>query len=294
MGAVHIVNVVHTEPDWWDGGLAGIDVGLPALLERFGDIEQKAGARIPVTWCLFFNNDYRSPEAGRRFSDVVSVRADFFHSRLELDDEVGIHTHALDPRRQHLYFQDNAQRLAEAGFPYPRTHAPGWFYLDGNVFRALERAGIETDAGLLVGAGRVVGRQPLVKGILLQDATGRERSDPSAFRPYHPAPDCISRPGSSAVVEVPVFLSSSGVAEDPEGHVGAIRNQWLHRDEVEVEVVQLFWHPWELVEQGPGGGVNRAVVDGLAEVMSAVVGWDDVVFSTVHDAVTRWGAAVTR
>jgi hypothetical protein len=241
-----------------------------------------------VTWCLFFNNDYRSPEAGRRFSDVVSVRADFFHSRLELGDEVGIHTHALDPRRQHLYFQDNAERLAEAGFPYPRTHAPGWFYLDGNVLRALERARIETDAGLLVGAGRVVGRQPLVKGILLQDATGRERSDPSASRPYYPDPDCISRQGGSAVVEVPVSLSLSGVAEDPEGHVRAIRNQWLHREEVMVDVVQLFWHPWELVEQKPGSSVNRAVVHGLANVMSAVASWDDVVFSRVHDAVDGW------
>jgi|GEM_PF-5733049 len=31
---LHIINVVHTEPNWWDGQYSGLDIGVTRFLDR--------------------------------------------------------------------------------------------------------------------------------------------------------------------------------------------------------------------------------------------------------------------
>lgn len=35
MGKTYVINVVHTEPDWWNGKLRGIDIGIPLFRKIF-------------------------------------------------------------------------------------------------------------------------------------------------------------------------------------------------------------------------------------------------------------------
>ncbi len=286
MGKVSIINVVHTEHNWWDDEYTGLDEGTALLLERFGKIETRQGIRIPITWCLYFGNGQKGPVTGTVNSDIIDVRKEFFLERFELGDEIGIHTHAPDPREQHRFFKANAEKIESEGFPYPRTHAPGWWYLDGQVIRALEDARIEIDTGVLVGCGKVT--HPAIKDLMLQDSSSRDRQDHRSFRPYHPAYDNVSKPGNSSIVEIPVFLSYEGIGENPARFINAFRKLWEYRNEVAASIVQFFWHPYECMEQKNGGGINLSVVDGWYTLYSEIALWEDVVFSTAYEAAKAW------
>jgi len=284
MGKVYVINIVHTEHNWWDDKYTGLDVGTSILLQRFREIEDREGIKIPITWCLYFGNGQRGPVTSTLNPDIIDVRKEFFLRRFKLGDEIGIHTHAPDPREQCKFFTANAQRIEAEGFPYPKTHAPGWFYLNKKVFRALEKAEIEIDAGLLVRVGKAT--HPL--GIMLQDCSERYPSDHKSFRPYFPSYENICRAGDCSVLEIPVFLSYHGIEENPKGFVDAFRKQWEHRDEVAVDIVQFFWHPFECMEMKPGGGINHGVINGYYAVYSEIAKWEDVIFSTTYQAAKAW------
>lgn len=105
--------------------------------------------KIPITWCLYFGNE-KGPVTGILNPDIIDVRKDFFLKRFKLGDKIGIHVHATDPREQYKFIRMNAEKIEAEGFPYPKTHAPAWFYLDEKVFKALDEAEFEVDAGVLV------------------------------------------------------------------------------------------------------------------------------------------------
>ncbi len=286
MGKMHVINVVHTEHNWWDDEYTGLDEGTALLLERFGKIEAERGMKIPITWCLYFGNGQKGPVTGTDSPDIIDVRKEFFLERFKLGDEIGIHTHAGDPREQPKFFKKNAEKVESQGLPYPKTHAPAWFYLNGPIFRALEEARIEIDTGVLVDCGVV--NHPQVKDLMVQDSSHRDRDDHRAFRPYHPDYDKIWEPGASPVVEIPVFLSYEGIGEDTARFIDSFRKLWEHRHEVAVDIVQFFWHPWECMVQRKGGGVNHNVIDGWCRLYSEIASWNDVVFSTACGAVDAW------
>ncbi|NLI98256.1 hypothetical protein GX441_06310 [bacterium] len=286
MGQVHVINVVHTEHNWWDDGYTGLDEGTALLLERFANLGARHVTRIPITWCLYFGNGEKGPVTGTVNPDIIDVRKEFFRERFKLGDEIGIHTHASDPKEQPRFFKANAEKVESHGFPYPKTHAPAWFYLDGSIFRALEAARIEIDTGVLVGCGVV--NHPRVKDLMVQDSSRRDRGDHRAFRPYHPDYEKIWEPGTSPIVEIPVFLSCEGIGENPARFIEAFRKLWEHRDEVAVDIVQFFWHPFECMEQRTGGRINHSVIDGWCTLYSEIASWNDIVFSTACDAVVAW------
>lgn len=302
MGTVHVINVVHTEPSWWDDQLTGLAKGVPLLFQRLEEIQNRTGVRVPITWCLYFGNGERGAVTGRLRPDTIDVRKDFFHERYEKGDEIGIHTHASDPREQYRYFRENAEKIESGGFPYPKTHAPGEFYLDSQTIRALEEAKIEVDAGLLVGArdypglvvhdGKITHSHPLLDGMILQDASCRDPSDYRSFRPYYPSYEDICRDGNSSVVEIPVFSYFKEIEDRPGGVVQTFRKQWAHRDEVAVDIVQFFWHPWELLNQPSEGEINHALIDGYHKVYSEIAKWEDVAFSTARKAAEAWKESV--
>jgi hypothetical protein len=290
MGIVHVINVVHTEQDWWDGELRGIDLAMPAFLRRLEQLEHEQGVKVPLTWCLYFGNDTGAP-------DIVDVRREFFWARWQQGDEIGIHTHAADHRHQPRYIKANAEKLAAAGFPYPKTHAPGWFYLNSDVIRALEDAGIEIDAGLYVRENQFLHPET---AILLQDATCRDATLPASFRPYHPDSRHVCLAGDSPVVEAPIFFPlegrehgwncRGGILENPGCYVEAFVEQWQHRHEVAVDIVQFYWHPFELLWTDDAGNayIDQKVVDGLCQIFSEIASLPDVVFSTTQNAVDDW------
>jgi hypothetical protein len=49
MGIVHDINVIHAEPDWWNGKLRGIDLAMPESLRRLDQLEHETGIRAPLT-----------------------------------------------------------------------------------------------------------------------------------------------------------------------------------------------------------------------------------------------------
>jgi hypothetical protein len=48
---LYVLNVVHTEPDWWSGRYAGLDLGVRRFLEEPSKLESRLECRIPITWC---------------------------------------------------------------------------------------------------------------------------------------------------------------------------------------------------------------------------------------------------
>ncbi len=273
VGKLHIVNVVHTEANWWDDGYTGLDVGTQDLLDRFEGIKASKSMELPITWCLFFANGYVNEPTGRIHPDIVDTRGEFFEKRLRLGDEIGIHTHAKNKEDQWKYIEGNAKKLEAAGFPDPRTHAPGWFYLDGNTLRALEKAEIPIDAGVIV-------RSPEA------EAAGRDYSDHKSFQPYHPSYENIYVPGSSPTLELPLFLSYNGIEESWENFARLVRAACDGRNEADEIVLQFFWHPFEMLH--PNGELNREVINGYVSLYDEVAGWEGVVFSTAYEAVTKW------
>jgi hypothetical protein len=290
MGKIFVINVVHTEYDWWDKGPSGIEYGLPALMRELERLEPEESLKIPITWCLFFANN-----PARR--DVVDTHREFFLQRLKLGDEVGVHTHAPDVRDQPKYYKSNAEKLEAAGFPYPKTHAPGWFYLNSEALHRLEEANIEIDAGLVVREGRFVHPE---QDILLQDCSNRDPKKAASFRPYHPSRHRVSEVGDSPIVEIPIFFPlrgrehgwncGPGVATEPHTFVEAFDNHWAHRKEVDVDIVQFYWHPFELVHRGRQGkeAVKLEVVRNLCDIFRHIGAREDVQFATAHAAVSVW------
>ena len=289
MGVFHVINVVHTEHDWWHSPVAGalessceaniyggLDVGVARLLERFDEMHTRTGARIPITWCLWFSNDIVDDQ-GRSIPDIVDTRRDFFQARMTLGDEIGIHPHARERSEQWRYIRENAAKLSDADFPYPSTHVGGWFVTDENVIAELNSCDIRIDAGPVVrpGDGSVHGRPP---------------DSHLSYRPYHPSITNPWQAGVSSIVRVPLFLSYHGIWNGAEEFLGYAKHQYERRHEVPVEIVHFYWHPCEMVERD-SGEPNDAVVDGYSDLLSEIGTWPDVVFSTARDAVTDWRRA---
>ncbi len=279
MGKLHIVNVVHSEANWWDDTYTELDVGTTALLRRFEEIRDSKGIDLPITWCLFFANGYVNEPTGAVHPDIVDTRGEFFQARLQLGDEIGIHTHAKGREHQWKFVGANAKKLEETGFPYPRTHAPGWLYLDGQTLRALEDAEIPVDAGVIV-------RSPEA------ESSGRSPSDPKSFRPYYPSYENVFEPGGSATIELPLFLSYNGIEKSWEGFAQAVLDQWIHRKEVDTSVLHFFWHPFEMLHSN--GELNQNVINGYASLYDEIAEWDDVLFSTAYEAASAWKDSIPK
>lgn len=269
---MYVINVVHTEANWWDDGYSGIDVGARELLKQLATLENAIGTRIPITWCLFFANGYHNPGTGNVHPDVVDTRRDFFHERLAAGDEVGIHPHAVSKEEQWRYIKENAEKLAGAGFPYPQTHAPGWFHLSGHVLRALEECHFVADAGVVV-------RTPEAA------AAGRSADDPHSFRPYFPSYQNPYKPGECSVVELPLFLSYHGIGE-VNGFVNAVTRQWAACEDGGMDVLQFFWHPFELVRQD--GTPDDQVINGFVAVYRRISELGGCSFATASQATHAW------
>jgi hypothetical protein len=291
MGKVYVINVVHTEHNWWDDKYTGLDIGVRHFLQKIEKIENSEGIRIPITWCLSFANGGQNETMGVSPPDIIDMRKDFFVERFELGDEIGVHPHAADPRKQWKFIEENAKKIESEGFPYPKTHAPGWFYLDGKVFRELEKAGIEIDAGLLVGMKG--SPMPHHEDIMQLDTSERSRDIPKSFRPYFPSYKNVTKPGECPILEIPVFMSYDGIADNPQGFIDATRVQWEHRDEVPVDIIQFYWHPHEFMKP-KSDEIADEVVNGYYTVYKEIAAWKDIYFSTAQEAAKKWKNAYTK
>ena len=285
MAEFHVVNVVHTEHDWWQTPVAGrqgdtqtnvyagLDVGVSQLLQRLSDVEASIGQRVPITWCLWFSNGSVDSES-RPIPDIIDCRLEFFQARSEMGDEIGIHPHAPKTQDQWRFIQANADRVTSLGFPPVDTHVGGWFETNSRVIGELESCKIGIDAGPVVrpGEGTVHGRSP---------------DDHRSYRPYHPSRSNPWKEGASSVVRLPLFLSYHGIWDGATGFIDYTRRQYEKRDEVAVEIVHFFWHPFEMIHQETGGP-NTSVIEGYHDLFREIGTWDDVVFSTAREAVSRW------
>lgn len=279
---LYIVNVAHTEPNWWDGTYSGLDIGA----QRFLDDLAAASLRVPITWCAYFGNGHLIPGTGQEAPDLLLARPAFVAERYQLGDELGIHVHGQRIFSTEPFIAPNARQLQEFGYPYPSTYAGYWNRLDASVLHALADAGIAVDTALIPKVGRSIYTQdfdPEAKGRVLQDCSSRDRDDPASYRPSHPSYDDYAVPGDCPVLEVPVTFSYHGIETGIPAYINEIRKRWIARHEVRDDIIQFFWHPHEFIFPGTTT-VNQPVIDAYIAIFSELVGWNDVVFSTMRDA----------
>jgi hypothetical protein len=279
---LHIINVVHTEPNWWDGIYSGLDIGTKRFLERLGEL----GLRVPITWCAFFGNGHLIPGTGQEAPDLIVARPEFLAARSKLGDEIGIHVHSRRIFDTESYIAVNAKQLQAAGYPYPSTHAPYWGRLDPSVFRALAEAKIAIDTGLTPRVGKGVYEQHYDEdayGRVLQDCTSRDPNDPASYYPYHPSYEDIAKSGNCPVLEIPVTFSYHGIESHIPWYLEETRKRWKARDEVKTDIIQFFWHPYEFLYPSTNS-INHEVIDAFCTIFTEIATWDEVLFCTTREA----------
>ena len=283
---LHIINVVHTEPNWWDGLYTGLDIGTTNFLDRLASL----GLRIPITWCAFFGNGHLVPGTKQEALDLLDARPEFLRSRFELGDEIGIHVHARHILDTQQYIAPNADRLQAAGYPYPSTHAPFMGRLEPPVIRALADANIDIDAGLVPRVGKVVYEQELdmdVFGRIVQDCSVRDPEALESYRPYHPSFTNIAEAGDCPFLEIPVIFSYHGIESHVPWYIDEIRRRWDALNVVKTDIIQFFWHPYEFLYPW-STEINHEVIEAFCRIFSEIAAWDAVIFSTTRDAARAY------
>lgn len=283
---LHIINIVHTEPNWWDGQYTGLDIGATHFLDRL----EALCLRVPVTWCAYFGNGHRVPGNGQEAPDLIDARPGFIASRARLGDETGIHVHGRAIFHTDPFIARNAAQLQVAGYPYPSTHAPYWNRLDPSMLHALVEAGIAIDTSLVPRIGKSIFDQDYdeeARGRVLQDCSWRDPDDPASYRPYHPSYEDVSREGDCPVLEIPITFSYHGIEDHVPWYLSELRRRKEALLPTGVDVVQFFWHPHEFLYPW-SEKINFPVIEAFCRLFSEIAGWDGVVFSTARDAARAY------
>ena len=149
---MHVSLVCHTETDVWDGGFGSIDTMLPQFLDMADGVRDKDGMTPRVAWC-------HTPQ-------VVEHRPEPFRELLANGHEIGVHSHfpsatgKLEHEQQlnaenldtfHVWFPELCDRIEQAGFPRPATHATWMFAYRDTMTKTLTDAGIRAECSVCYG-----------------------------------------------------------------------------------------------------------------------------------------------
>ena len=282
MSRLHVCFVCHTE-----GLPNSFAVGVPTMLRIREEVEQATGKPVKLTWALgTFHTTGQTP--------IFDEYRDMFLGLLARGDEIGLHPHGIvqngrwdvDP-----FIAEDTERLRAAGFPDPRTFVAGMWSFYSSTLAILEDSGYEVDASVVAGPTR----QRLVDGDgnVIYDYPPSEaivEGDPFMV-PYRLSRESVVRRGTSSVIEVPV----SGQVEDirPGGEMVTITRYETRRknlDSDSVEIHEIFWHPWELLEDFGSTNVELHTEKTLKEFLLRIAPDPDVHTSTVYEAAMDWAA----
>jgi hypothetical protein len=292
---MHVCLVCHTETDVWDGGFRSIDTLLPTFLDTIAGVRDSTGAAPRVAWCLT--------------SQVAEHRPEPFRELLSAGHEIGVHSHfpgaigvlehdqdlnARNLDRFAVWFPQLCSRIADAGFPRPRTHVTWMFAYRDSFTRVLADAGIRAECSVCHG-----GTHFLANGFLLADSR-RRRSG----KPYRLAEDDHCAEGSSPVVELPVsggfddywepgekgefqfhFFNPTKSEPDLERQCGMFRERLGTLAPGEVDILHIHFHLYGFLPPDETGEERLR----RAQRLLANLAQDERVrFSTPLQAVREW------
>jgi hypothetical protein len=175
--------------------------------------------------------------------------------------------------------------------PAPKTFVAGVWAFYESTLAILEEQVYEVDASIVAGPTR----QRLVDedGNIYYDFPPSEAlvdSEPF-FVPYRLSRESVVKPGLSNIIEVPV----AGHLEDIRsgGDNTAIIQYDKRRKRLAstgLEVHEIFWHPWELLEDFSSRKVEPHTEKTLKEFLFRIAPDTAVRFSTVYEAAMDWAA----
>ncbi len=215
-----------------------------------------------------------------------------------MGNEIGVHTHVEYDNlpSQDEFIVPDADALEALGFPRPKTWVAGDFYTTKNTIRQLERGSYAVD-------GSVV---PL-EGKFCHGSRGQFEIDYSKCKtlsPYHPSYEDFSLPGESHIVELPItgYLPELSYWDQrfpctEEKLEERLLSKWRKREEVEVDVFHVFWHPqdlwcphdaWYPQDTGKPRKIDRQLMKDVEELLRMASELDGVVFSTAYEAARDW------
>ena len=287
MSTIHFCLLCHTE-----GSREDFEVGLPAMLELRDRVERQTGKRLDLTWALGTYH-FENPEEHRQ--SVFGEHGEVFKKLLQRGDEIGLHPHGVPDEnnvmRVDRFISADTAGLREAGFPQPSTFVGGTWSFYPSTLQVIEREGYRVDS--TVAAGRLE-----QGGVIIYDYPATELLHPVWRGPYRMATDNVVQAGSSGVIEVP---ASGHVVEFERGKdeelvwpfferyiTERFRMRWERRDERQVDVFEVFWHPFEAVVRSPSICVNVPMLERLEEFLADIGTWEGVSFSTVSEAAADW------
>jgi hypothetical protein len=293
VSTIHFCLLCHTE-----GSGEDFEVGLPAMLELRDRVEGRTGRRLNLTWALGTYH-FRDPERCR--PSVFEEYGETFKQLLRRGDEIGLHPHGVPDEnnvmRVDRFISADTAALRAAGFPQPSTFVGGTWSFYPSTLMAIEREGYRVDS-------TVAGGRQEQGGVIIYDYPPTELLHPVWRGPYRMAKDNVVKAGDSGIIEVPAsghaIEFERGRDEELvwpffEHHITErFKMRWERRDERQVDVFEVFWHPFEAVVKSPSIRPNLPMLGRLEEFLGDIGRWDGVLFSTVSEAAADWSRRAER
>lgn len=281
---LHVCLICHTE-----GDANSFEVGVPAMLRIREEVEQKTGKKCVLTWALgtFHGRPFAATQKA-----VFDEYREIFLELAARGDEIGLHPHGIvengrwtvDP-----FIVEDTRRLTNAGFPAPMTFVAGGWAFYPSTLAIIEKQGYRVDASVVAGPTRQ--RKVDDEGNVIYDYPPSEAIadvDPFAV-PYRLSRDSVVRRGNSTVIEVPVTGHLMDLS--PGGNGEAVKRYTPRRERLAgagVDIHEIFWHPWELLQGYNSWSEEPHIQQALMEFLIKVGTDPDVRISSVYEAAMDW------
>ncbi len=308
---------------------------VPEFLALLDRIEKDTGVHIPITWCC-------AAEHSKEFieNDTVLVaqqEPDIWKRFVDRGDEVGLHIHLhrehihdeTEDKRfwcyahefQHLFLEEDVERMVNFGFPPPKTYTPGWQMWRKEWPEPLVQAGFEVDSTIMALPHEYMLWPWILEYAAKIDVSPyilwNHRQSAYPFRPYRTKEDDLSAEGESSLVELPVIgwigcdcnPKWMGFENSPPfDHLVALDDLAPGGSDQIIRLAKSFeadhsqpfpslYERWRRRKEVPVDiwptlfhprELQPRVRDRLDMFIRTLVEWDDVSFATAYDAACEW------
>jgi len=288
---IHFCLLCHTE-----GTADDLEIGLPAMLALRERVERQTGKKFPLTWTL---GTYHFKDPEKHQPAVFEEHGEIFKKLLKRGDEIGLHPHGIpdanNVMRVDPFISGDTEALMDAGFPKPNTIVVGTWSLYPSTVQIIEQEGYRVDSS-------AAGGKLVQDGIVIYEYPPDDVLHPVWRRPYRISRENVLRSGDSEVIEIPAsgHLIEFGRGEDEElvweffeHHITKrFKMRWEQRKALAVDVFEVFWHPFEVLENRSSATLNTPLLARFEKFLLEISTWEGVQFSTVYDAAMDWNCSV--
>jgi hypothetical protein len=262
------------------------------MLELRDRVERQTGRQLNMTWAL---GTYHFKDPEKHKPSVFEEYGEIFKNLLQRGDEIGLHPHGVPDENNVMkvdpFISADTEALREAGFPQPSTFVAGWWSFYPSTLQIIEREGYCVDSS-------VAGGRQEQEGVIMYDYPPTELLHPVWRGPYRMAADNVVQVGDSGVIEVPISGHMIELEREEDEELvwpffehyitERFKMRWGRREESQVDVFEVFWHPFEAVVKSPSIRVNAPMLERLEEFLADIGTWEGVLFSTVCEAAMDW------